>query len=840
MTPDQSTAAAVVDRPSPGASPAMLTPQGLSTREAEARRRQVGPNDVAPPTRFGALRALAGYATNPLVLVLVAASTISAILGDVSSAVVVLVMIVLSILLNFVQSYRSQQAASRLRERIASTATVVRDGHKTVVQVRDVVPGDIVHLSAGDLVPADASVVSAKDLFVQESALTGESVPREKHVAAEPEIGMVYRGTSVTSGVGVAEVVRTGAATQFGQIAATLAARPPETEYERGTREFGLLVLRVVVLLVLFVFLANAFARREPFEAFLFAIALAVGLTPEMLPMIVAVTLARGAVRMARRKVIVKHLAAIENLGSMDVLCSDKTGTLTEGRITVDRYIDVVGTESEAVSRLAALNSFHQTGLRSPMDDAILGHDHPAVDCSRLVDEIPFDFTRRRLSVVVEEASGLLLVTKGAPESVLAVCTTVDAGGTAWPFDEAARGRADELVRRLGSDGFRVLAIAYRAVAPQSTFSVSDERELVLAGFAVFFDPPIPEAAETIAALAADSVQVKILTGDSAEVTAHLCATIGIDAGRIATGTDVEPLSAMALGALAERTTVFARITPAQKDRIVRALHARGHVVGCMGDGINDASALHSADVGISVADAVDVAREAADIILLEKRLDVLHAGIVEGRRSFGNVMKYVLMGTSSNFGNMLSMAMASVLLPFLPMLPLQILLANFLYDCSQVAIPTDDVDRSDLVAPRRWDARFIRRYMLALGPLSSIYDLATFGVMLWLFHADVALFRTGWFVESLATQTLVVFVIRTRDRPWRSRPSRGLVAGIFGVLAVGLALPFTPIATVLGFTPLPPSFFVFLTVVVLTYLTMVELLKSRLGAGVERIRAHG
>jgi len=797
---------------------------GLTTEEARLRLRQVGPNEVAPPPRFAALRALAGYATNPLVLILVAASTVSAALGQVPSALIVLLMVVLSIVLNFVQSYRSQRAATLLRDRIAPMATVVRDGRMAVVPVREVVPGDVVHLAVGDLVPADARIVAAKDLFVNEAALTGESVPREKHVAADPAIGMIYRGTSVTSGIGTAEVLRTGTATQFGHIAATLAARPPETEYERGTREFGVLVLRIVVSLVLFAFLASAFVRHEPFEAFMFAVALAVGLTPELLPMIVAVTLARGAVRMARQKVIVKHLAAIENLGSMDVLCCDKTGTLTEGRITVDRHVDLTGQDSEAAIRFAALNSFHQTGLRSPMDEAILQHEHPAVEGSRLVDEIPFDFTRRRLSVVVEEGGRTVLVAKGAPESVLAVCTAVEIAGVASPLDDTARARAEALVGDLGRKGFRVLAVAYRTVAPQASFGVADEHDLVLVGLAAFFDPPLPEAAETIAALAADAVTVKILTGDSAEVAEHLCATVGIDAGRIVRGPDIDPLSTMALGALAERTTVFARITPAHKDRIVRALHARGHVVGCIGDGINDASALHSADVGISVADAVDVAREAADIILVEKRLAVLHDGIVEGRRSFGNVMKYVLMGTSSNFGNMLSMALASLLLPFLPMLPLQILLANFLYDCSQVAIPTDEVDRADLAAPRGWDAAFIRRFMLVLGPLSSVYDLATFAVLLWLFQADPSLFRTGWFVESLATQTLVVFVIRTRERPWRSRPSPALVGGVLGVVAIGIALPFSPVASLLGFHALPGSFFVFLAVVV------VKLLKTRLG----------
>jgi Mg2+-importing ATPase len=581
-----------------------------------------------------------------------------------------------------------------------------------------------------------------------------------------------------------------------------------------------------VLFLVLFAFLVNALQRREILESFLFAVALAVGLTPELLPMIVTVTLTRGAVRMARRKVIVKRLAAIENLGGMDVLCSDKTGTLTRGEISVERHVDVRGEDDERVIMLAVLNSTFQTGLKSPLDEAILRHEHSGIAGYTAVDEIPFDFSRRRLSVVVDDRGQRLLVTKGAPESVLPICARVIVAGKEEPLDARWGGEADALFRRLSADGFRVLAVAWRPVDAQPRYGVADERDLVLAGFAAFLDPPRADVAETLVALRADGVTVKILTGDNELVAQRICREVGLATGRVVLGHEIETLSPRAIGALAERTEVFARVSPAQKTRIIEGLRARGRVVGCLGDGINDAPALRAADVGVSVDTAVDVARDAADIILLEKGLGVLHDGVVEGRRSFGNIMKYLLMSTSSNFGNMVSMAAASLVLPFLPMLPLQILVNNFLYDLAQLAIPADRVDRTYLVRPGRWRVDFIRRYMLTLGPLSSAFDFLTFAVMLGLFRADPVLFRTGWFVESLATQTLVIFVIRTADRPWASRPARGLVLGVVGALAVGVLLPYSPLADWLGFTPLPPLFFGVLLVMTATYLALVETVK--------------
>ncbi len=795
--------------------------QGLTSADAAARLSRFGPNELAPPRRFENLRELAAWLGSPLIIILFFASAVSAAFGQLWSSGVIALMILLGVGLNFTQAYRSQVAARRLRERVAQRATVVRDGVAREIPVREVVPGDVVHLAAGDLVPADGRLHAAKDLFLNEAALTGESLPVEKHAD-----GAVLRGASVVSGVGVAVIETTGAATEFGRIASQLVGRPPETEFERGTRRFGFLILQVVIFLVLFVFFVNALFRRDLLESFLFAVALAVGLTPELLPMIVSVTLASGAVRMARKKVIVKQLAAIENFGSMDILCSDKTGTLTRGEITVDRHVNLRGQSDEAVIRLAALNSVFQTGLKSPMDEAILRHEHPVVARYARVDEIPFDFSRRRVSVVVEDGGERLLVVKGAPEGVLPACASVELDGVEHPLDARAAADADALFRRLSAEGYRVLAVAFRRVEPQPAYTVADEHTLTLAGFAAFLDPAREDVAETLEALRADGIEVKILTGDNELVTARICAEVGLAAGEIVLGAAVEQMSDPALAAVAERTTVFARVSPTQKNRIIQALRSRGHVVGCVGDGINDAPALRTADVGISVENAVDVARAAADIILLEKELHVLHDGVVEGRRSFGNIMKYVLMGTSSNFGNMVSMAAATLFLPFLPMLPLQILLNNFLYDVSQVAIPSDRVDRSYLVKPKRWNVAFIRRYMLIIGPISSAYDLLTFAVMLGLFHADPVLFRTGWFVESLATQTLVIFVIRTAAPPWTSPPSAALAGGVAASVAIGVALPFTPLAPWLGFTPLPPLFFGVLVVMIVTYLGLVEAVK--------------
>src|SRR5579859_7602493 len=702
---------------------------------------------------------------------------------------------------------------------------------------RLVVPGDIVRLSAGDLVPADARLLTAVDMHVQQAALTGESLPVEKEANDQPTTSgefadapnWVFLGTSIVSGIATALVTATGRNTAFGDIVARLARRPPETEFERGIRHFGFLILQTVLFLILFVFLIGVLFHHPLFESVLFAVALAVGLTPEFLPMITTVTLGQGAARMAKQKVIVKHLESMQNFGSIDILCSDKTGTLTSGTITLNEHLDLHETASERVLLFAYLNSLFETGIKSPLDAAILEHTKLDASAYRKIDEIPFDFERRRLSVVVKGSEQTLLITKGAPESVLGDCSAYELNGEQKPYDAFARARYEAMYSQFCEEGFRVLALAYRALPAQPGYSRADEHDLVLLGFLTFADPPKEDVAVVLQALQRDGVQVKILTGDNELVTRHVCTQVGLDGGRIVLGSELEHMSDAALAHIAEQTHVFARVSPAQKNRILLALKSRHHVVGFLGDGINDAPSLHAADVGISVASAVDVAKDAADIILLEQSLQVLHNGIIEGRKAFGNVIKYLLMGTSSNFGNMFSMAGAFVFLPFLPMLPTQILLNNFLYDLSQITIPTDHVDPTFIQKPQRWNIGLLRNFMIFIGPISSIFDFLTFFIMLAVFRSSASLFQTGWFVESLATQTLVLFIIRTAGNPFRSRPSIPLTITTLLMVAIGIALPYSPLAGVLGFTPLPALYFLFLVGMIATYLVLVELVKRRL-----------
>jgi Mg2+-importing ATPase len=710
--------------------------------------------------------------------------------------------------------------------------------------LRKVVPGDVFRLSAGDLVPADARLLESRDLSIQQSMLTGESLPADKTAsgdvaAAAPERAtdpnapqLVFLGTSVVSGTGTAVAIATGPQTMFGDIALRLGSRVPETEFEHGLRRFSLLILRTTVVLVLFIVLMGIAFKHDAFESLLFAVALGVGLTPEFLPMISAVTLTQAALRMARDQVIVRHLPAIQDFGSIDILCSDKTGTLTSGVMQFDRGVDPTGALSPRPLALALINSRFETGIRSPLDVAILQQDAGAAPPYQKIDEIPFDFERRRLSVVVEETTGAhrrLLVTKGAPEAIIARSTAFETADRVTPVDAATREASAAVHQRLSEDGLRVLAVAYRWIEARPTYSRDDEVELVLAGFVSFADPVLADAAAVLAELKRDGVTVKILTGDNEQVARHVCRNIALDDRQIVTGDDIARSDDAALGQLAEQASVFTRVSPAQKNRIILALKRRGHVVGYMGDGINDAPSLHSADVGISVMTAADVARDAADVILGQPSLRVLHRGILEGRRASGNMMKYLLMGTSSNFGNMFSMAAASMFLPFLPMLPTQILLNNFLYDLAQVTIPGDQVDDTYLRRPQRLDMRVIRDFMLFVGPISSIFDFLTFYVLLHYFRAGESLFHTGWFVESLATQTLVLFVIRTMASPFRSRPSRSLMVTTLTIVVIGAVLPATPLATLLGFTRLPATYFVFLILATLAYLMMVEVAKRQL-----------
>jgi Mg2+-importing ATPase len=834
-------------RPAAASDPARVTQESLYMRlassaaglgEAEAAHRlaEHGPNEAHAGDRAGPLQTLMELFGNPLVLMLLVAAIVSGFLGDRIGAGIIVAMVLLSVTLNYVLSYRSKRAAERLREEIAPTASVCRDGAWRDVPRRTLVPGDVIRLAAGDRVPADARLLQARDLHVQQSALTGESAPAEKEVCEQPGATagadarhLVYLGTSVVAGSATAIVIATGRDTAFGDVAARLSERPPPTEFERGLAGFARLIMRTVIGLVLLVVLAGIVFHRPLLETLLFALALAVGLTPEFMPMITTVTLARGAKRMARHGVVVKHLAAIEDFGSMTVLLSDKTGTLTRNETDVFAAVDVYGDPSTRAGGLAHLNSSFQTGIRSPLDEAILRGCTPPQDESRKLDEIPFDFERRRLSVVATgPGDTALLVTKGAPESVLPLCTGYAVDGVVRPLELDAQAAARRVCDAYARQGLRALAIAYREIDRRPRYAAEDEAGMVLAGFVSFADPILPDVAAAVRALARDGVAVKILSGDNELVVRHVCEQVGLDTREVMTGSEVEKLAPDALGVVAERVSVFARLSPAQKHRIVLALKARHAVVGFLGDGINDAPSLHAADVGISAANAVDVARDAADIVLGERDLGALHAGVIEGRKAFANVMKYLLMGTSSNFGNVLSMAAASLVLPFLPMLPTQILLNNFLYDMAQVTIPGDNVDPAQLVAPRRWNVRSIRQFMLGVGPISSLYDFLTFYVLFAWLHASQAEFHTGWFVESLATQTLVLFVIRTAGSPLRSHPSKPLIATVFAAVITGTALPFTPIGADLGLIPLPPVFFAFLAVATATYLLLVELVKRR------------
>ena len=829
---------------SPSTNQTQTATTGLTPQEAAARLDQFGPNEPAATRRHSLFSDFLHAFSNPLVLILVIAAVISAFMGEAVDAGIIGVIVLLSAIIDVTQTYRSQHAMERLRDRVAPTAAVLRGGEWKEIQRREVVPGDIIRLSAGDLVPADARLLAARDLYVQQAALTGESLPCEKAATGEPASpkaearNMVFLGTSVVSGTATAEVVATGPRAAFGDISARLAAHPEETAFDHGLRNFSQLLARTVLFLVIFLIVASIVRHRDPFQSLLFAVALAVGLTPEFMPMITSVTLSKGAVAMAHKKVIVKHLSAIQNLGSMDVLCSDKTGTLTAGTMSLDRSLDPFGNPSQRALELAYVNSKFETGIRSPLDEVILHQSPPSMEGGTKCDEIPFDFERRRLSVVVERQSRRILITKGAPEGILSLLSGYEVNGKIEPVSEDAANRFQHTSDELNSQGFRSLAVAYVEVPARPNYSVGDECNLILAGFLTFSDEPLADAAQVMASLKQDGVEVKVISGDNDRVTGHVCAQVGIASGHILTGDELERMTDPALGHDVEETRVFARISPAQKNRILLALKHNGHAVGFMGDGINDAPSLHAADVGISVSSAVDVARDSADVILVEPGLRVLHDGIIEGRKAFGNVMKYLLMGTSSNFGNVLSMAAASFFLPFLPMLPTQILLNNLLYDVGQLTIPTDNVDDTYLQKPQRWNINLIRNFMVFIGPVSSLFDFLTFYVLLHVFRSSEAQFHTGWFVESLATQTLVLFVIRTSKNPLRSRPSNPLLVTCLAVVAIGMYLPFSPLAGMLGFTPLPAAYFAFLVIATGTYLLVVEFAKRRLLSRTDRTKA--
>jgi P-type Mg2+ transporter len=814
---------------------------GLSSAAAAERLRADGPNTIEERDQRSVFAILLGQFVSPLVLLLIGASVISVAVGDRVDAAIILIIVVVSAGLGFVQEARSAAAVQALRSRLALRANVIRDGQDIEVPIAQLVAGDLVVLAAGDVVPADARLVDSNHLYVDESAMTGESAPAAKTTdapaAGEPSTGdarrdhLVFSGTSVVSGTGRAVVVATGARTAYGLIARRLLERPPRNDFERGVRRFGLLIARIILLLVMGVFAADVALQRPLLESFLFALALAVGLTPELLPAIVTVNLSRGARALAAHGVLIRRLPAIQNLGSMTVLCTDKTGTLTEGRLTLVRSCGAGGEAAPGAVSAAWLNSHFETGFRNPLDDAVLTSAGGPPDAAAYVKvaELPFDFQRRCLSVLLKRPDGrTVLLCKGAPEAVLSRSTTVRAAGDATsPLDAAARAAIDAQMADAAGLGQRTIAVGTRADVAGAELGPVDERDLVFEGLLLFSDPPKAGIEATLDELRALGVDLRIVTGDNDLVARAVAGAVGLAVQGVLTGDQIEALSSTAFVARAQTTTIFARVDPDQKLRVIRALQDRGQVVGYLGDGINDAPPLHVADVGISVDNATDVARAAADVILLQASLSAIAQGVREGRRTFGNTLKYIRMGTSSNFGNMLSMAGAALILPFLPMLPSQILLNNLIYDASQTAIPADTIDPETESLPARWDIRGIERFMIVFGPISSIFDFLTFGLLLLGLGSSEAAFHTGWFVESLATQVLVIFVIRTGRVPfWRSRPNRWLVAGAVAAVAVAVVLPLSPLAGILGFAPLPPLFWVVLPGLVAFYLALVETAK--------------
>jgi Mg2+-importing ATPase len=820
---------------------------GLSQAEADSRLKQVGTNEIAREKRQSALMRLLSNIKNPLVLLLVALGVISYLTGDLRATAVIFVMVVLGVVLRFFQELRADNAAAKLQAMVSNKATLVRDGKEEEVPLKMLVPGDIIRLAAGDMVPADVRVLSAKDLFLNQAALTGEALPVEKKAApATTDVqnpldlpNLCFLGSNVESGSATAVVVLTGNRTYFGSLAASIVGQRQLTSFDLGVNKFTWLMIRFIAVMVPLVFLINGLSKHNWLEAFLFAMAVAVGLTPEMLPMIVTVNLSKGALAMARKKVIVKRLNAIQNFGAMDVLCTDKTGTLTQGKIVLEKHLDANGDPSEKVLQFGYLNSFHHTGLKNLLDEAILEHkelrEHlKADDKYRKIDEIPFDFVRRRMSVVVEDDTGLnTLICKGAVEEVLSQCTRVEVKGEVIQVLPEHDAKRRQLADDLNGQGFRVIALAYKQMPGASDepgYSVKDESDLILLGFLAFLDPPKDTVTEALKRLHSLSVDVKVLTGDNEIITAYICKEVGMPVEHLLLGSQIETMSETELAEAASATSVFARLVPAHKERIIRALQSKGHVLGFMGDGINDAPALKAADVGISVDSAVDIAKESSDIILLENSLLVLEQGVLEGRRVFGNIVKYIKMAASSNFGNMFSVVGASAFLPFLPMLPIQVLTNNLLYDFSQTTIPTDQVDADWLTKPRKWEIGKILRFILFIGPISSIFDYLTFFLMLYIFNCwhNPALFHTGWFVESLFTQTLIIHVIRTNKIPfiqsWASWP---LILTSLIIVAAGAWLTVSPLANTLGFVPLPPLFWLYLAIMLLGYALLTQVVKT-------------
>jgi len=826
------------------------TSTGLPQAEAENRLTQVGPNVLKAQRQSTGLKLLLNQFKSPLVLILIFAALVSVFMGEWTDAITVLAVVLGSTLLGFVQEYRAGNAVEKLRSQITIKSNILRDGQPQLLPSEQVVPGDVVALSAGSLIPADGIVLEANDFFVNQAVLTGETYPTEKSpatVATKASLAertnCVFMGTSVRSGTAQVLVVQTGKATVFGQIAERLRLRPSQTEFERGIQSFGYLLTQIMLVMVIIVLAINIFLGKPPIDSLLFALALAVGLTPELLPAIISITLAHGAQQMAKRGVIVRRLNAIENFGSMDVLCTDKTGTLTEGVVRLDGALDLDGQPSAQVLRYAYLNAKFQTGINNPLDEAISVYaQHAGLDISaeKKIAEIPYDFGRKCLSVVIATAqSQPILITKGALKSVLKICSHVQTHEGIQPLDETRQAGIEQRYSDWSAQGFRVLGVATRTVAEKTgAYSRADECDLVFAGFLLFFDPPKADVKQVLVDLAQRGVQLKMITGDNEKVARHVAEAVNLPIVGVLTGSALNEMSDEALWYAAERTTVFAEVDPNQKERIILALRKTRHVVGYLGDGINDAPALHAADVGISVNTAVDVAKDAADFVLLKQDLDILREGIDVGRVTFANTLKYVLTTISANFGNMFSMAAASLFLPFLPLLASQILLNNFLSDIPATTLAADNVDAEMVVRPRRWNTRFIRNYMMLFGLVSSIFDFLTFGVLLFVFRASPTEFRTGWFIESLLTELVIALVVRTRGLFFRSRPGRLLLTSTLIVVAITLVLPYLPVNFLFGFIPLPAPLMLAMIGLTGLYVLLAEITKKYFYSRTENVTA--
>jgi len=798
---------------------------GLSEAEAQIRLDQYGFNEAARKQKRTLVLQFILKFFHPLVVLLIVIAGVTFWTGDPVSGSIIGLMAIMSVVLGFFQEYRAGKEADRLSEMVRATATVYRNGKSKEIPIKQIVPGDIVDLFAGDMIPADIRIIQAKDLFINQSALTGESMPVEKTPGAN---SVVFMGSSVVSGTALGVVIKTGLATEFGEISKRLSSINQPTTFDRGINSFVWLMIRAMVILVITICTINYFTKGNFMEALLFSLAVAIGLTPEMLPMLVTINLSKGAIAMSKKDVIVKRLNAIQNFGAMDVLCTDKTGTLTLDRIVLEKYCDVVRKEDQGTLKLAYLNSYYQTGLKNILDKAVLKYEKLVVKQYKKVDEMPFDFSRRIMSVVVDMEGKHKIIAKGAPEEILKRCKRYELDGELEDLDQIVMTDLKEEYDSLSSDGFRVLAVAYKDMeVNKDTYSKDDECDLVLKGYIAFLDPPKPTAKKTIEVLRKLGIELKVLTGDNDLVAKKICSDVGLDIKGLLTGVQLEKITDDQLKDLVKTTTVFARLSPLQKERVIHALHRNGHTVGFLGDGINDAPALKAADVGISVNNAVDIAKESADIILLQKNLMVLRDGVLEGRRVFGNIFKYIKMGASSNFGNMFSMTGASFLLPFLPMYPIQIILNNFLYDASQVAIPSDEVDEEYLLKSRSWNVEYIKKFMMIFGPLSSVFDYLTFGVLIFVFHAKQDMFATSWFLESMCTQTLVIHIIRTGKIPFvESWPSPFLIFTSIYIVSIALVLPYTPLGAYFKFIMPPASFFLFLIAIVGLYLWSVQAAK--------------